>query len=124
MQASPSLATEQISSAVEWPTWLLIVGVYGSWWAVLANYWLLGPVLSVVLLTVIIAVHMSLQHELLHGHPTRSVAFNGLLAYPPLALLFPYPIYRATHIAHLSCLSISFRRQSVVDVRKRDEYWR
>ena len=29
------------------------------------------------------AWHLSLQHELLHGHPTRSAFVNKLLGYPP-----------------------------------------
>ncbi len=43
---------------------------------------------------------MSLQHELLHGHPTRSALVNKLLGSIPLAIWYPYAIYRDTHIAH------------------------
>ena len=41
-----------------------------------------------------------MQHEMLHGHPTRSAALNRALAYPPLALWLPYDRYRATHLQH------------------------
>ncbi|MET5115750.1 fatty acid desaturase, partial [Burkholderia pseudomallei] len=42
----------------------------------------------------------SLQHELLHGHPTRSARVNKLLGYPPLAVWYPYTLYRDTHLEH------------------------
>ncbi len=84
----------------EWPTWLLVVVVYSSWWGLLEIYGSAHPMLAGPLLVVIIALHTSVQHELLHGHPTRFDWLNGLLAYPPLALIFPYPVYRASHIEH------------------------
>ncbi len=49
---------------------------------------------------VIIAWHGNLQHELLHGHPTRSVLFNGILGWAPLGLWMPYHIYRGSHLLH------------------------
>jgi fatty acid desaturase len=57
--------------------------------------WLVIPVLAVD-----IAWFMSLQHELLHGHPTRNRAFNRLLGLLPLAVWFPYDQYRDSHLAH------------------------
>ncbi|MDR5664971.1 fatty acid desaturase, partial [Burkholderia cenocepacia] len=44
--------------------------------------------------------HLSLQHELLHGHPTRSAFVNKLLGYPPLTIWYPYTLYRDTHLEH------------------------
>lgn len=41
-----------------------------------------------------------MQHELLHGHPTRSRIVNGLLGFAPLAVWFPYGIYRESHLRH------------------------
>lgn len=43
---------------------------------------------------------MSLQHEVLHGHPTRWRWFNDALGFPPLTLWLPYRIYRASHLRH------------------------
>ena len=43
---------------------------------------------------------MSVQHELVHGHPTRSHSINKLLGYAPLAVWFPYTLYVATHMHH------------------------
>jgi fatty acid desaturase len=47
-----------------------------------------------------VAWQASLQHEVMHGHPTPSVAFNRWVAGPPLALWLPYDRYRATHLLH------------------------
>ncbi|MFM0101115.1 fatty acid desaturase [Paraburkholderia nemoris] len=86
----------------EWPTWLLLVTVYGGWFGTLA---LLGtgairlPV-ATLLLIVLCAWYMSVQHELLHGHPTRSVSVNKLLGYAPLAVWYPYTLYRDSHLMH------------------------
>ena len=49
---------------------------------------------------VAVALHLSLQHEAIHGHPTRSRRFNELLVFPGLALFIPYARYRATHLRH------------------------
>ncbi len=84
----------------ELPTWLLVPAIYGGWfsvtwffeslpwWAVLpAGAWL-------------VAWHNSFQHEALHGHPSRHVRLNELLAWPPLCIWIPYPVYRDFHRAH------------------------
>jgi fatty acid desaturase len=41
-----------------------------------------------------------LQHEALHGHPTRSPALNEALVALPLTLLIPYRRYRVLHLSH------------------------
>lgn len=86
----------------EWPTWLLIVAVYGGWLAVmlLLRAGTLSLALATPLLILIAAWHMSLQHELLHGHPTRREWLNRLLGYPALAIWYPYTLYREAHLAH------------------------
>jgi fatty acid desaturase len=86
----------------EWPTWLLIAGIYGGWLAVLllvrARH--LPLLAATPLLIVLGAWHMSLQHELIHGHPTRWQRVNELLGYLPLTIWYPYAIYRDTHLQH------------------------
>ncbi|MFM0740552.1 fatty acid desaturase [Paraburkholderia xenovorans] len=86
----------------EWPTWLVLVTVYGGWGGTLV---LLGAgairlPTATVLLVVLCAWYMSVQHELLHGHPTRSVRVNKLLGYAPLAVWYPYTLYRDSHLRH------------------------
>src|SRR6185436_7955268 len=44
--------------------------------------------------------HSSLQHEALHGHPTRSAAVNEALVSLPLGLLFPYRRFKMLHLRH------------------------
>jgi len=85
---------------IEWPTWLLILSVYGGWLILLQYYHLFGPVFAAPLLIVVCALHGSMCHELIHGHPTRITALNNLMASVPLTLFLPYPIYRETHLSH------------------------
>ena len=84
----------------EWPTWTLIPVVYGSWFATL--YWsrTLGLLATTILLILSCTWYMSLQHELVHGHPTRRRWFNQLLGFAPLAVWFPYPLYLESHLRH------------------------
>lgn len=57
--------------------------------------WIAAP-LGAVLLT----WYGSLQHETIHGHPTRSKRVNGWIGGLPLSLWVPYAIYRETHVRH------------------------
>jgi fatty acid desaturase len=84
----------------EWPTWVLIATVYSGWFGVATHARSLGLPLTTGLLALFSAWYMSLQHELLHGHPTRSRLVNGLLGFAPLAVWFPYGVYRASHLRH------------------------
>ncbi|KGW45022.1 fatty acid desaturase family domain protein [Burkholderia pseudomallei MSHR684] len=75
---------ERFAARTEWPTWLLIFVVYGGWLGVLLGVRAgqLPLAAATPLLIALCAWHMSLQHELLHGHPTRSARVNMLLGYP------------------------------------------
>ena len=48
----------------------------------------------------LVTLHSSLQHEALHGHPTRSAALNEALVFLPLGLLFPYRRFKTLHLRH------------------------
>lgn len=85
---------------LELPTWLVVVAVYAAWGALMFSgvglpWWIFCPVGAVI-----IAWHGNLQHELLHGHPTRSALFNSVLGWAPLGLWMPYHIYRESHLRH------------------------
>ncbi|HEX3982249.1 MAG TPA: fatty acid desaturase [Acidisoma sp.] len=86
--------------AIEWPTIGLCLVIYGGW----AGLTFFHSSLPWPLLALgggwIIAWQMSLQHELLHGHPTRIRAVNDALGFPPLTLWLPYQIYRLSHLRH------------------------
>jgi fatty acid desaturase len=57
--------------------------------------WVAAPIGAVLL-----AWYGSLQHETIHGHPTRSKRINALIGGWPLSLWVPYAIYRETHVRH------------------------
>lgn len=84
----------------EWPTIALAVVIYGGW---LALTWFWDAVPFLVLCAAggwLVAWQGSLQHEVMHGHPTRSRRVNDAIGRPPLSLWLPYPIYRLTHLRH------------------------
>jgi fatty acid desaturase len=84
----------------EWPTWLLIAVIYGGWALLVTHFRRIGALPATLLLVWWCAWHLSLQHEILHGHPTRLVWLNRLLAFPPLAVWYPYGLYRESHLHH------------------------
>lgn len=85
---------------IEWPTVALTVACYGLWLAAGLWLWPVAPVLAVALMAVMAALHSSLVHENLHGHPTRDRRVNEALVALPLSLIYPYRRYKATHLAH------------------------
>lgn len=85
---------------VEWPTVGLALLIYGGW-LLLMLFWRAIPLwLLVPLGAWTIAWQGSLQHEVLHGHPTRSRAINDATGWPPISLWLPYPVYKLTHLRH------------------------
>lgn len=84
----------------EWPTWLLIVVIHAGWFGTLALWHRLGPVIGTALMIWWCAWYMSLQHELIHGHPTRRPWLNALFGTLPLAVWYPYRLYRDSHLRH------------------------
>jgi fatty acid desaturase len=93
-------AANFISAKIEWPTWLVLVIVYSAWisltfyWDGIPGWllWLIGGYT--------IALHSSLQHEALHGHPTTSKRINIALVWPPLTLWLPVELYVKNHLRH------------------------
>jgi len=84
----------------EWQTLALIVVCYALWGV--AVTWLAGVslVAAVVLAALTIALHSSLQHEVLHGHPFRAEWLSAALVLPAIGLFIPYLRFRDTHLAH------------------------
>ena len=83
----------------EWPTWLALAGCYTLWGLALANHAALGWWFAIPG-AIAVAFHSSLQHEVLHGHPTRSARLNEALIFPSLGLAFPYRRFRDLHLRH------------------------
>lgn len=90
---------QTIASQTEWPTWMLLVGFYFIFIAVIFGN-LLGEVATIALLIPMVVLWISIQHELIHGHPTPWAKVNKMLGYCPLAVWYPYALYRDTHLAH------------------------
>lgn len=88
------------TARTDWPTWLLLVGTVGAWFTLVHHTAVLGQALTLLLLVPVITLWMSLQHEMLHGHPTRWVKLNKVLGYAPLAIWYPYTLYRDSHLQH------------------------
>ena len=85
---------------LEWRTLGLIAFCYGLW--AVAGFWLypVAPVPALALMALMAALHSSLVHECLHGHPTRRRLVNEALVTLPLSLVYPFRRYKAQHLAH------------------------
>lgn len=88
------------ATSVEWPTVLLTIVIYGGYLSL--TWWWQSLPLAVVMFAGawLVAWQGSLQHEVIHGHPTRNRAVNDIIGYVPLSLWLPYETYRACHLAH------------------------
>lgn len=88
------------SAPTEWPTLLLLAGCYAAW--ALATTWLAALWLpaGIALATLAIALHSSLSHEMIHGHPFPDRRVNEALVFPALTLVVPYRRFRDTHLEH------------------------
>jgi fatty acid desaturase len=95
-----SVAEARSLAAIEGRTMLLVAAVYGGWLAITLMYsrwplWIVAPVTAVLL-----TLHSSMQHEIVHGHPTRWRSVNRLLGIVPLSLWLPFVRYRQNHLIH------------------------
>lgn len=93
-------ASGRRTKTVEWPTVALAVVIYGGW--LLATFFWQSLPLPVLMLAGgwLVAWHGSLQHEVMHGHPTRRRTVNDAIGAVPLSLWLPYAIYRKAHLRH------------------------
>jgi fatty acid desaturase len=85
---------------VELPTLLLIVADYAGWLAITFAYTRWPLFLVAPIATVLVTLHSSLQHEIVHCHPTRWPGINRLFALAPLSLWLPYERYHHAHRVH------------------------
>jgi fatty acid desaturase len=87
-------------AAVEIPTLLLVFFTYGAWLLITAAYgrvplWVVAPLAALIL-----TLHGSLQHEIIHGHPTRWGWLNRLMGMLPLSFWLPFERFRQNHLSH------------------------
>ncbi|MEM9496490.1 MAG: fatty acid desaturase [Pseudomonadota bacterium] len=86
--------------SAEWPTLALLAVCYAAWAGVvfwLAALWLPAGIVTAML---VLALHSSLTHEAIHGHPFRNATLNEALLFPCLGLAVPYRRFRDLHLAH------------------------
>lgn len=92
---------------VEWPTIGMLAFCYGAWTATTLAFPWIGALPTLVFVAPLVTLHSSLQHEALHGHPTRSAAWNEALVFLPLGLLFPYRRFKTLHLRHHNDASLT-----------------
>lgn len=85
---------------VEWPTLAMVLGCYVGLGLVLIFAASLGSLISMMILAVVLALHSSLQHEILHGHPFQHRMLNEALVFPAVGLAIPYQRFRDLHLQH------------------------
>ena len=82
----------------EWQT-LWLTGAAWASFAALTWYWeVLGWWIVAPLGAYLVALHGSLQHEALHGHPTRVGRSEQASGVPAVTLWFPFRRYKALHL--------------------------
>jgi len=74
--------------------------IWGGFALVVTQHDRIPAPLVAVLLAVLAAWYGSLQHEVIHGHPTPWRTVNTVLAAAPLGLVVPFSMYRDSHLAH------------------------
>jgi fatty acid desaturase len=85
---------------VEWPTVFIILSIFSAyglltWFHRSIPTWLLVPTLGYV-----VTWSGSLQHEVIHGHPTKWQRVNRLIGRFTLDLWSPFEHYRRSHLSH------------------------
>jgi fatty acid desaturase len=65
------------------------------WFYYALPFWVIMPVAGYL-----VALHGSLQHEVLHGHPTSNALLNEAMVYINPSFWFPYQRYRKLHLTH------------------------
>lgn len=93
--------------ATEWPTIAVIAAVYLvlgllTWNHESLPWWLILPLGAYCA-----GLHSSLQHEVLHGHPTRNRLLNEALIFVTPALWLPFRRYKETHLTHHHDLNLT-----------------
>lgn len=100
MTASAKCFSASRPVRIELPTLLVAAKIHGGWLTLTWGHASLPLPLLALLDGLLVAWHGSLQHEIIHGHPTGRRVIDSLIGAVPLSLWLPYAIYRRTHLAH------------------------
>src|SRR5262245_56576720 len=85
---------------IEWPTIILVIACYASWAGAGIFLWPSLPVTALVVIGFAAALHSSLVHEALHGHPTRNARINEALVFLPIGMVWPFRRFKTLHLRH------------------------
>jgi len=88
------------SRRFQWPTWAILCLCYVLF--AVASTWLanISIFLAIGVVGLSAALHSSLSHEMMHGHPFKNKHLNAALVFPAISLAVPYMRFRDTHLAH------------------------
>ena len=100
MASDDSPRNAWLRERAEWRTLLVVVAVYGLTVLTVVRYSVLTPWLAVPFLAVLGAWHLSMQHEVLHGHPFKNQFLNDAIGGIPVTLWIPYLAFKKDHHEH------------------------
>ncbi len=97
-----------IRQGLEWRTLALLALCYAIWIAstlsfeyLVVNWGYASACLMLFFITAIVsAFHTSIQHEVVHDHPTPWPLVNEALIFPSLIFVYPFRRYRELHLKH------------------------
>jgi fatty acid desaturase len=98
--AAPTVSTRREESVVELPTLAVAIGVFGSYVALTWFHHVIPNIVLIPLLGAVLTWSGSLQHEIIHGHPTKWKRFNRFIGRFTLDLWSPFEHYRRAHLLH------------------------
>jgi len=84
----------------EGPTLALLTCCYAAFFGLTLAAGTLPLVFVICGLALVVALHSSLQHEVVHGHPFTQTWASDATVFPALGLLIPYLRFKDTHLAH------------------------
>ena len=87
-------------SKVEWPTAILILVVYLGLHLNCLYIYEISSTIFMILLAFLIALHSSISHEILHGHPTKNDFVNSIFVFPAVGIFIPFLRFKDTHLEH------------------------
>ena len=100
MVQSDSSTSRVLKEAGEWRTLAVVIAVYGLTVLTVLRYDVLTPWFAVPMLAVLGAWHLSMQHEVLHGHPFKNQFINDAIGGIPVTLWIPYLAFKKDHHEH------------------------
>lgn len=99
--------TGAMISPFEWPTLSLILICLVVWFLGIGLIGGYSTTIGFFCVALSVALYSSLQHEVIHGHPTRSQRLNEALVFPALSIFIPFGRFRDTHLAHHSDIRLT-----------------